>query len=63
MSVFPIYLMKSGFLLFRPKADDFTPCIFQDEIVKAFCSIVSSVVLCGLGPDHHSRCDQSMLSI
>ena len=42
MSVFPISLMKSGFLLFRPKADDLRPCIFQDERVKALCSIVSS---------------------
>ena len=32
MSVFEIYLMKSGFLLFRPLADDLRPCIFQDEI-------------------------------
>ena len=46
MSVFPISLMKSGFLLFRPKADNLRSCIFQDEIVKALCYIVCSVVSC-----------------
>ena len=57
MSAFPIYLMKSGFLLFRPKVDDLRPCIFQDEIVTSFCSIVSSVVLVWFGLDHHSRAE------
>ena len=45
MSVLPIYLVKSRFLLFRPKADDLRPWIFQDEIVKALCSIKCSMLL------------------
>ena len=45
MSVFPISLMKSGFLLFRPKADDLRPGIFHDEIVKALCSIKCPMLL------------------
>ena len=49
MSVFPISL-KSGILIFRPKAGDLRPCIFQDEIVKALCFIVSSVVFVGFRP-------------
>ena len=36
MSVFLISMMKSRFLLFRPKAVDLSPFIFQDEIVKAY---------------------------
>ena len=39
MSVFLIYLMKSRFLLFRPKAEDLRPGIFQDEIEKVLYSI------------------------
>ena len=45
-------LPESGFLLFRPKADDLRPCIFQDEIVIALCSIVSSDVWFRPGPSH-----------
>ena len=45
MSVFPISLMKSRFLLFRPKADYLRPGIFQDEIVKALCSIKCPMLL------------------
>ena len=48
MSVLPISLVKSVFLLFRSKADDLGPWIFQDDIVKAFCSRVSNVVGRGL---------------
>ena len=36
-------LMKSRFLLFRPKAVDLSPYSIQDEIVKALCSMVSCV--------------------
>ena len=48
MSVFLISLMKSGFLLFRPKADE--TLYIQDETVKALCSIVSSVVFVWFRP-------------
>ena len=51
MSVFLIYLVKSRFLLFRPKADDLRPWIFQDEIGKALCSIKCPMLLIvGFGP-------------
>ena len=45
MSVFLIYLVKSMFLLFRPKADHLRPWILQDEIVKAFCSMKCTMLL------------------
>ena len=44
MSVFLIAL-KAKFLLFRPKADDLRPRIFQDEIVKALCFIKCPLLL------------------
>ena len=47
MSVFPISLMKSRFLLFRPKADDLRPGIFKNERVKALCSIKCPMLLVG----------------
>ena len=58
MSVFLIYLVTSRFLLFRPEADDLRPGIFQDEIVKALCSIKCPVLLVvrfGLRPVRESR--------
>ena len=58
MSVFPFSMVKSRFLLFRPKADDLRPWIFQDEIVKALCSIMCPmlfVVWFGLRPIIVSR--------
>ena len=62
MSVLPISLVKSGFLLFRPKADDLRPWIFQDNIVKAFCSIECPMLLVVVWPQA-SKCEQSLLSI
>ena len=40
MSVFAISLIKSGFLLLLPNADDLSPCMFQVEIVKDLYSIL-----------------------
>ena len=45
MSVFLISLVKSRILLFRPKADDLRPWIFQDEIVKVLRSIKCPIML------------------
>ena len=58
MSAFPISLVKSRFLLFRPKADGLRPWIFQDDIVKALCFIKCPMLLVvwfGLGPVSVSR--------
>jgi hypothetical protein len=58
MSAFPISLVKSRFLLFRPKADDLRPWIFQDDIVKALYSIKCPMLLVvwfGLRPVSVSR--------
>ena len=62
MSVLPISLVKSGFLLFRPKADDLRPWIFQDDIVKALCSIKCPMLLVVVWPQT-SKWEQSLLSI
>jgi hypothetical protein len=55
------------FWVFRPKADDlrtlYIPGTHSKNSVfhvSCFCLVL---FLCGLGSDHHSRCEQSMLSI
>ena len=63
MSVFLISLMNSRFLLFRPKADDLRPWIFQDEIVKVLCSIKCPMLLVVWCGEQSLLCEQSLLSI
>ena len=58
MSLFPISLMKTRFLLFRPKVDDLKPWIFQDEILNSLYSIKCPILLVvwfGLRPVSVSR--------